>query len=183
MGFIEKLRESEAGHIFTFDGTVQEDGKPYQIRCRPMVTGDFLAITVGEFASIPIITGQKQADEASLEDRKAYYDYFKVIIKRCATLFRDVDKGVETWCNIEWHDGERDSMREGDVMYLKIADLERIQSDVVWVLGNQIINWANFGGDYESFKDDPFRRGGLHPVRGPGGKVRKVAPRGAAVQE
>lgn len=188
MGFFEKLAERKAPIIIDLP-LVLEDGKPCQIKARPLVYGE-LVNRVHKVGGIPVVGGQQGPDRDMREEEMANLNkYIEMQIIRCVLAIRVVESGESKWKNIELTsdveiETPKDLPAEGDKperTLLKITDFEYVSGSVLNLLAEKIIiNHTNFGGVMGELGPHRFREGPDGGVAHEGDGLGEVATRGDA---
>jgi len=170
MGFLEELKRRKQPIIIDLP-VVLEDGKPAQIKCRPVVPGELMNRLDG-VGGIPIAQPGLERDVPKDEALKLYRWACSVLIRSIFAI-RTIEDGEEVWIDIELTDDEdadtpQDLPADGkkpERTLLRLIDFDYFDSDFVNRVANEVlITNTNFGGDIDDLGRPRFREGRLSDV-------------------
>ena len=155
MGFTEVANKKSQPHEVELAATL-EDGKPAAVRCRVLVTIDFFGVdTPGFNESIPILTGEKSAEDLAPVERLNMYKWFRELVAKAVVSVRDVlEDGSTIWRPTIF---ENESIEEAFLddegkLHLNVRIIEKMNNGDISGLATAIIQRANHSPEMESAK-------------------------------
>lgn len=146
MGLIEIVKKRWEPTIVEMDVKL-EDGKPIQVKCRPLVAMDYLSIAIEGFNTVPIITGRKADEDLDPEEQVNAYRWMRELTKKAIYQISSTDEGGKrVWLDVEWLTDEVEAPEsDGKKIKISLKHLEALAEGMVGRVAKAVIERSNFG--------------------------------------
>lgn len=156
MGFLAVAAKATEPHVVELL-TELEDGERAAVKCRPLISIDYLSMPNGVSAAIPILTGQRApSDDMDAAERTRLYMWMREVVKKAVIAVRDVtEEGESVWRPVVMVDdiAEPEPVAEGDPrIKLPLRILENLNGGEIIDVANAIIMHTNNSKPMEGAK-------------------------------
>lgn len=144
MGFADSVKKVSEPTVVELEA-VLEDGKRAAIKCRPLISVDYFSLGDTGFDAIPILTGQKNPEDLSNEERVKMYSWMRAVVAKACFSVRDIEGDQSVWkpvkCVLEDMD---EPVLENGKNKISVRMLEALNGGEIVEVANAIISRTNF---------------------------------------
>lgn len=146
MGLIDIVNKKWEATLVDLDEKL-EDGKPIQVKCRPLVAMDYLSIAIEGFDTVPIITGRKKEDDLDPEEQMNAYRWMRELAKKAIYQMSNLDDaGKRIWTDVVWLDDSAEAPEmSGTAIKISLKHMEALAEGMVGRVAKAVIERSNFG--------------------------------------
>lgn len=155
MGFISAAAKATEPHVVELL-TELEDGKRAAVKCRPLITIDYMSMPNGVSATVPILTGGAAVDAMDATEKMKLYMWMREVVKKAVVAVRDVtEDGQSVWRPVVLVDdiAEPEPVAPDDpTLKVPLRVIENLNGGEVIDIANAIVLHTNTSKQMEAAK-------------------------------